>query len=363
MNITVNHHKLSTAIKSIERIVSKNLSLPILNAVLIKTDKNKLRLSTTNLEIGINYWIGAKIEKEGEIAVPAKLLSGFLTNTDNEKIILTSNNDVLNINSGHSKTKILGFNTKDFPIIPGVIKENSIVINPQDLKEGLSSVLDAVLLSETRPELSGIFININKNKIEFAATDSSRLSEKIINLSDNELEKQFILPRNTAIEVIRILENSEIGISLVVSENQILFYNNDFELISRLIDGRYPEYKKIIPDKVVSIARLNKAELEKNIRAASVFASSIYDIKLKIGIDKTEINAQNNERGETLTTLPSELKNTPFEVSLNYNYILDGLKNIKTSNVILQFTGDGSPLIMRPENQKNYTYLIMPLRA
>ncbi|MDP3954150.1 MAG: DNA polymerase III subunit beta [bacterium] len=363
MHIIINLQKLNTAIKNVERIVSKNISLPILNTILIKTEKGGARLSATNLELGLNYWVGAKIEKEGEIAVPARIISSFLSNINDEKITLIAENNTLKISSDYYKTKVLCFDTKDFPIIPKVKRENIIKINSLTLKNGLLSVIDSTLMSETRPELAGIYININGNKIEFAATDSFRLSEKITSIGTNNLKKQFIIPKNTSIEIIRLMDGSEGDVNLTVSDNQIVIFNEDFELISRLVDGHYPDYKKIIPDKTVSVARFNKANFEKNIRTAGIFSSSIYDVKLKVNGEKTEINAQNNDRGELVANIPSELKNKPFEVLLNYNYLLDGLKNIPTENVIMHYTGDGSPLLLKPENQNDYVYLIMPLRS
>ncbi len=361
MDIIVNQKKILNALKIVEKVVSKNVSLPILNTILLKTDGSRLKLSATNLEIGINYWIGAKINKPGDIAVPARIFSDFLNNITDEKITITVDKNIISINSENYKTQILAMETKDFPIIPKVKNESVFKINTKILKNSLLSVLDSVSISETRPELSGVYVGIFENRAEFAATDGFRLSEKIINL-DGIINKSFIIPRNTAIEIIRITENSEEDISIAVSENQVFVYNNDFELISRLIDGHYPEYKKLIPDRFISLTRVNKNEFEKNIRMASIFSSNISDIKLKADKDKIEISAKNTERGEVTSSVLSDLKNKPFEISVNYHYLLDGLKVIPTENVILEFTGDGSPLVLKGENKKDQTYIIMPLR-
>lgn len=362
MELIINQKKLISAVRTVEKVVSKNISLPILNTILLKTDNGRLKLSATNLEIGINYWIGAKINKSGEVAVPARVFSDFINNVTDEKLSLTSQNNIVSINSDHYKTQILGMETKDFPIVPQIKKEESFKINSQTLKTALISVLDSTALSETRPELSGIYVNILSNRAEFAATDSFRLSEKIINLHDGA-KKIFILPRNTAIEIIRIAENIEDDLNLSVSDNQILVYSDDFEIISRLIDGHYPEYKRVIPEKFVALAKVNKNEFEKSIRMASIFSSSISDIKLKAGKDLMEISAKNSDRGEINADLACEIKNKPFEISVNYHYLLDGLKVLPTEHVILEFTGDGSPLVLRGEGQKDQTYVIMPLRS
>lgn len=364
MDIIINQKKLISAVRTVEKAVSKNISLPILNTILLKTDNGRLNLSTTNLEIGINYWIGAKINKNGEVAVPARIFSDFISNITDEKLSLTAQNNIVSINSEHYKTQILGMDTKDFPIIPQIKKEHSFKINNQILKTALISVLDSTALSETRPELSGIYVCISKNRAEFAATDSFRLSEKIISLHDSK-EKTFILPRNTAIEIIRIAESIDVNsdLSLAVSDNQVIVFGDDFEIISRLIDGHYPEYKRVIPEKFIALAKVNKAEFEKSIRMASIFSSSISDIKLKAGKESMEISAKNSDRGEINADLACEIKNKPFEISVNYHYLLDGLKVLPTEHVILEFTGDGSPLVLKGEGSKDQTYVIMPLRS
>ena|SRR3989344_3996148 len=363
MDIIINTEKINKIIRNMERIVSKNISLPILSTILLKTEKNSMKISATNLEMGLNYWIGAKINKEGEIAIPARIFSGFLSSIEDEKINFIADKNFLKINSNSYKTKLLGFDPKDFPIIPRLKKEKQISVDAEIMRRGLISVIDSVLLSETRPELSGVFVGIKENKIEFAATDSFRLSEMSIQTPNNNTVINFIIPRLAAIEIIKIIDGLTDKINLSVTDNQLLIYNDDFEFITRLIDGRYPDYKKIIPDKIVSTVKINRANLEKNIRTAGIFSSSIYDISIKVGNQKTEINAKNSDRGDIITNVPSELKNTPFEVSLNYNYFLDGLKNISTSNVLIQYTGDGSPLLLKPENDNSFVYLIMPLRS
>ena len=362
MNIITNQKKLFFAVRAVDKIVSRNVSLPILNTILIKTENGRIKLSATNLELGINYWLGAKIEEAGEVAVPARIFSDFLSNVSDEKVILKAQKNIISIDSEHYKTQILGMDTKDFPIIPKLEKSSPFKINSQDLKTALVSVLDSAALSETRPELSGIFVCISKDHAEFAATDSFRLSEKITQGRDGT-NKSFILPRSTSVEVARLVENLEGDVSLVVTENQVLIYGDDFEVVSRLIDGRYPEYKRVIPDKFISLARVNRSDLEKSIRMASIFSSTISDIKLKADKNLIEVTAKNSDRGEIVAHVACDIKNEPFEIAVNYHYLLDGLKVLPAENVILEFTGDGSPLVLRGENLKDQTYVIMPLRS
>ncbi len=362
MKIIINHNKLLTALRVVERIVSRNVSLPILSAILLRIENGRLKLSATNLEIGINYWVGAKVDEDGEIAVPARVFSDFISNITDEKVIVTTNKNIISINSEHYKTQILGMEAKDFPIIPKVKKETSFKINSQALKTSLISVSDSISLSETRPELSGVYVNISGDRAEFAATDSFRLSEKITVLKEG-VSKAVIIPRNAVVEIVRMLENSDEEINVAISENQIFLYNDDFEFVSRLIDGRYPDYKKVIPEKFISLVKINKGEFERNVRLASIFSSNISDVRIKTIKDSMEISAKNSDCGDITSHLACELKNKPFEISVNYHYLLDGLKVIPTENVIVEFTGEGSPLVLKGEDKKDQTYVIMPLRS
>jgi DNA polymerase-3 subunit beta len=290
------------------------------------------------------------------------VFSDFISNVNDEKLNLSVDKNIVSINSEHYKTQILGLDTKEFPILPKPKSQVGFKINNSILKNALLAVFDATSLSETRPEIAGVFMNISKSKVEFAATDSFRLAEKIIPILEG-LEKSLIIPRATALELIKICELNEGDIEFIVSDNQLFIRGEDYEFISRLIDGKFPEYKKVIPDKFVSLALVNRSELEKSVRMASVFSSNIFDIKLKAAGDVLQIKAQNSDRGDILANLPCGLTNGSFEIAVNYHYLLDGLKTIPNSNLVIQFTGEGSPLVLKGEDSKDQIYLIMPLRG
>ncbi|MEK7507426.1 MAG: DNA polymerase III subunit beta [Patescibacteria group bacterium] len=361
MNIIISQSKLQTALRFAERVISKNISLPILSTVLLKAKDGQLKLSATNLEMGLNYWLGAKIDQAGEIAVPARIFSEFISQVGDERLNLSVEKNIMHINSDRYKTQILGMEPKEFPLLPKIKSASQFKISAADLKDGLLGVLDATAPTETRPELNGVFMALDKNKAAFAATDSFRLAEKIITLQATA-EIKIIIPRNTAAELVRIAGENGPELTVNVADNQLFVVGESFEFISRLIDGRYPDYKKIIPEKFISLVKVNKAGLERNIRTAGIFSSSISDIKIKVEDNLMMITAKNSDRGEIDATVDCQLKNEPFELSLNYRYLLDGLKTISTENAIIQFTGDGSPLVLKGDERQDQTYLIMPLR-
>lgn len=362
MTITINQKKLFTAIKNAERVVAKNQQLPILQSLLLKADNGVLCVSATNLEIGVNYYVNAKVTESGSIAVPAKVFSDFISTVHDEKIDISTTGTVMNIHSERYKTQILCSQDDEFPIIPVNKEHTGFRVRQSLLKHALVSVIDSTALSDTRPELSGIYVHFNTDRAEFAATDSYRLSEKSFQLK-NDIIWSSILPRATALELIRILDQGDNEVMVSFSNNQIFISSDEFQLVSRLIDGRYPEYKRIIPERFLSVVRVKKSELEKGIKTASIFSSSISDIKIKVSEGSIYISAKNSDKGEINATLACELKNDPFELNANYTYVLDGLKPIESEYVMIQYTGDGSPLVLKAENKNDFTYLIMPLRT
>lgn len=362
MKVTVNQKNFKKALSLVERIVFKNPSLPILNNILIKTDNGRLKISSTNLEVGINYTIGAKIDEVGEIAIPARVSSDFINSISDEKLTLHTKNNILAINSDKYKTQILGFDPKDFPIIPKVKEKSVTTLPPKVLRNLLYSVADSVAVSEARPELAGVYANFGSEKITFAATDSFRLSEISFKIKNSD-QQNIIIPRNTMMELIRITGDIEDDLEIKIGDNQISFSNNELELVSRLIDGNYPDYRKVIPTKFLSRVLVQKNDLEKDIRLAGLFSSNISDIKLMCSKDSIVLKSRNSDKGEIETVVPAVLKNDPFEISINYRYLLDGLKIIDSDKVVIEFTGNGSPLILKPhDDNKDLTYLIMPLR-
>lgn len=251
MKITLNQQNLKQALSLTEKVITKNTSLPILSNVLLKTDNGILRIIATNLEIAISTSVGVKIDEVGEITVPARIFTDFINNTTDEKITLTTKNNILHVQTEHYKTQILGLDPKDFPIIPKIKNIVIASVSSKSLKTALVAVMDSVALSDTRPELSGVYFQIKNNQIVLASTDSFRLTEVSI-LAKTSEQVNIILPRTTAAELLRICGDGTSDFQIKHADNQVSFYNNDVELVSRIIDGNYPPYKNVIPEKSIS---------------------------------------------------------------------------------------------------------------
>lgn len=363
MDIVVHQDNLQRALGLIERVTAKNAALPILSNVLLKTEGGRLRLSATNLEVGITATIGAKVQKDGQVAVPGRIIADLARAARADTVSLSVKQNVLSVASGSYHTSVLCFDANEYPIIPRIDGGTSISVDAKDFCALLASVADSIASSDARPELSGALIGFQKNKLTVAATDSFRLVERTM-ATTNDQEATIIVPRSTILELLRTLTDTDGELTLNITENQASFTHKDFEVVSRLIDGRYPDYRKVIPERFLSKALVRRDELINAIKVAALFSSSISDIKLECAEGSMRASGRNSTKGEGQAAAEANLKGEAFDISLNYHYLLDGLKVMPGDTVVTEFTGKGSPFVLRPgDGQAGFVYLVMPLRG
>lgn len=377
MKIIILKENLNIGLNIVGRAAGKNLTLPVLNNILISTEKSFLNLSATDLELGIKYWVLTKIEKEGKITIPSKILSGFINLLPNEKLTLELKNQTLYITSENYKTQIKGQSAEEFPIIPKIEDKDFVELNCALFCEGLSQVVDFSILNQTRPELSGVYLNFQKDKLQLAATDSFRLAEKNLYFEKkNSKEFSFILPQKTTREIINILSEKKGKLNLYFSPNQVLFEypmeeisHPQIQIVSRLIEGDYPDYQGIIPRKHQVRAVLSKNELLNQIKTASIFSGKSNEVKIKTEPKREgiEIISQNPEYGENRSFLAGKLDRgedqKETEISFNYRFLVDGLLNIPSSKVVFELNGEDGPAVLKPEGDQNYIYVVMPIKG
>lgn len=374
MEIVGLQENFKKGLNTVQNIIGKNLTLPILNNVLLTVEKKRLRLISTDLEIAITHWISCKVKKEGEITIPAKLFGDFMNNLPNKKIEMKTKNDLLQIKCENFESTIKGISSKEFPIIPK-IKGNPIMkIDALKFKQALSQVVNFTSLSDIRPEISGVYMNFNSKQIKLVTTDSFRLGEKTISLKgvlsarENKSgdKKQVIIPLRTAQELIRILaeQSKEELIEVLIEHNQIMFRTLDTQIISRLIEGTYPNYEQLIFKQFETNLVLNKNEFLNVVKITSLFSSKINDLRLKAMPKKSlvEISAQDAEVGENISNLKGEMKGKEIEIIFNHKYLLDGLNNIDSDKVMLGLNGETNPGILKPVGDPSYIYVIMPIK-
>jgi len=373
MKITLLQEKLKEGLLAIERVALKSFSLPILNNVLVKAEKNFLCLEATNLEIGLRWWILAKTEEEGKIAVPSHLFSNFISLLPKEKLELEARESILKIKHNAQTTQIKGLSGDDFPIIPKLEEEKFISIDTKLLSEGLNQVAGIPGLSTSRPEISGVYFLLEKNQLVMVATDSFRLGEKRI-FFETPLPQSysFILPQRTAREIINIFAEREGFLKLYLSPNQVMFEfpmeetsHPKIQLISKLIEGEYPNYQEIIPKKFETQVILKKDNFLEQIKLAALFAKKTNEVRIKIVSknQKLEIFSQNPDIGEYKADLSGEIKGPGLEISFNYKFLVDGLLNIKSPEIIFGLNGEEGAGLIKPTTDENYLYLVMPMKS
>jgi len=377
MKVTILKENLNNGLRIVERASGKNITLPILNNVLVSTEKNLLTLTTTDLELGIKYCALSKIEKEGQITVPTKILSNFISFLPEEKIILETKNQILYITCQNHKTQLKGQPAEDFPIIPRLEDRYSLEVNSVLFCEGLSQVVDFSVSNQARPELSGVYLSFQKDKLQLTATDGFRLAEKTLYFEKkNNQEVSFILPQKTAREIINVFSEKTGKIKICFSPNQILFEyatkeasGPQIQITSRLVEGEYPDYQGIIPQKYKLQASFSKNDLLNQIKAASVFSGKSNEVRLKVGpkSEGLEIISQNPEYGENKSFLPGKISHKDgsqaMEVTFNYRFLIDGLLNIPSPRVLFELNGEDGPATLKPEGDSGYIYVVMPIKS
>lgn len=373
MKVEILKENLKNGLSVVEKVVGKNLSLPILENVLINTEDNFLSLSSTDLETAIKIWILTKIVKKGKVVVPAKFLSSFISLLPNEKIIIEEKNQGLHVECKNFVNQVQGFNPDEFPIIPKFENSDCVQVDNKKLCDGLSQIVDIASPSQSRPEISGIYFSFSKNILKIVATDSFRLAEKNIKL-DVAVKKDvtFILPQKPAREIVNILSEREGELKIYFSPNQVMFEvlmseskHPQIQIISRLIEGEYPNYEEIIPKKFKTKINISRDELLNQMKAASLFSGKINEVRIKVSPQNKEVEifAHDPDVGESRSTILAKIEGEAMDTSFNYKFIIDGLNNIKSSEVVFEFSKEDGPCILKPVGDISYLYVVMPIKS
>jgi DNA polymerase III subunit beta len=381
MKLTCTQENFKKAIYSTERVVGKQITLPILENILLQTDHGMLKISATNLEIGVFLKIGAKIEEEGSITVPARLLSNFVNNLPAESAIsLAVADQTLYIESGSSKAQIKGLPAHDFPIIPEMEGDFLFSLPAQDMKEAIPRLAICVSPDSTRVELTGLNVVLQNDEVHIAATDSFRLAEAKLSLKkENEknyaifIEKtsSIIVPLNTFAEVFRVIGNETQEVQVSIEESQIFFQIDNVRIVSRLINGKYPEYKQIIPQQFATRVFLEKESALRAVKISGIFTNGKAG-EVKIAADaknnKMTVQSKAEEMGENETVLAVEVKGPSQNAIFNPRYMVDGIQAISTPQFVLLMNSGASAAVLRmvqgekKEEVPTYTYIIMPIK-
>ncbi|MFA6521021.1 MAG: DNA polymerase III subunit beta [Candidatus Gracilibacteria bacterium] len=368
MKLTCLKKDLHFALNIVGLAVSSSGTLPVLNNILLKATTGRLYFSATNLEIAINYSIPVDLKNEGSITIPAKLLTNYITLLEDTDVELrVDDGTTLHLKSKSSQTKIKGISPDEFPLIPKVEKETSIQIKAKDLSEAIDSTIFSAAVGGTRPILAGVFMQVEKDILKMVATDSFRLAEKKTKLSHkSEKNIECIVPVKTLLELGRILGSKyeEEMVDISISKNQVLFSIDGIELISRLIEGKFPDYEKIIPKATRTKLETSVEHLSVAAKRVSLFAKENNNsIKLTATNDgKLQISTEETSVGEEKAELDIKIEGENNKIALNSQYLLDVLSRMK-DDVKIELDEKLTPVVVRPAKKEDYLYIIMPLKV
>ncbi|MFC1625576.1 DNA polymerase III subunit beta [Patescibacteria group bacterium] len=370
MKLQILQENLTQGLNLTSRFASARAQLPILGNVLILAKGNKLTVSSTNLEISASVSMGAKIEKEGEIAVPAKVIAELVGNLPKETINLVSEKEQLEVSSGSFSSKVLGMNTSDFPSVPTSLgKDSKIVLLRKDLNEAILDVLFSTSIDETRPILTGVLFIFAKDKLTLVATDGFRLSQKKLKVDELSLNTKIVIPKLILSELPRIEQEEDIlSFKLQEKEKQIMFAAKDTILSSRLLEGEFPDYEKIIPKSASYKVRVDKEELERAVKLASIFAKDAANIlKIKLFLSSIKVSAESSQSGSQSTKVEAKIEGNiskeGFEIAFNYKFLEDFLHAVGDEEINIEFSNTTSPGVFTKATDPSYLHLIMPVRV
>ncbi len=363
MKLQVTQENLSKALNTVGRVASTRGTLPVLANVLLKTVGNRVSIAATNLDIAITHYIGSKVAEEGAITVPARLMHDFVSGLPSGVISLELNENRLNITTDKYQSTINGITAEDFPVMPEITKGTSWKISGSVIKTGLQQVIMAASNDEARPVLTGVYLHTFEGNLYAAATDSYRLAEKSLMASKDEVN--MLVPANAMQDLLRILSDHEAEVLVTHDDQQVLFKVGDVELVTRLIEGSYPDYRKLIPKEFSTIATLKRSELVNIAKVSSLFArESAGSITINVDEKTKQLSIRSiaSQLGENTASADADVKGGGT-ITLNSRYLLDALNAITGETVNLCFNGKLEPSILQDPDDGSYLHIIMPLKS
>jgi DNA polymerase-3 subunit beta len=373
MKVSCLQENLAKGLSVVGRAVSPRSTLPVLGNVLLATDAGRLKLSATNLEVGINCWIGAKVEEEGAITVPARTFIDLVNALPPERVDmeLVVRTQTLNLNAGRSEANIKGIDAQEFPLVPVPEGEGGIPIETEVLRTAVSQVAFAAAADESRPILTGVLAKFEDTGLTLAAADGFRLAVRSVVLPQSIPDPfSIIIPSRALTELVRVSGEQEdpIVITVTPTRNQVLFQLTDIVLVSQLIDGNFPDYRQIIPPDSTTHTVMDTATFLKACKTALIFArdaAHITRLHVKPGTELSPghvvVSATSAETGDDVSELDASIEGEDVEIAFNVKYLIDVLSVAGTPQVALDTTTSSSPGVIRPVGEVDYTHVIMPM--
>lgn len=363
MKIRIQQRDLSKAIGIVQKGISSKSTLPILSGILLETENNKLKLTGTDLEIGIKSSIDCDIIEEGSIVITSRIFGEIIRKLPDLPIdIYVDDNNSVHINCGNSKFNLIGLPPMDYPQLPEIREGNYFEIPKDLLKSMIRQTIFATAQDETRPILTGALFETSNNTLSMVAIDGYRLAVKKVSVDVNE-DIKVVIPAKTLNEVSKILEDDDTEVKISCTQSNVIFNFGNTVITSRLLEGQFLNYKDIIRNEYKLRIRVNTRELQDCLERASLLAREGKNnlVKLDISDDKLIITS-NSEIGNVYEELPIELEGNDIKIAFNSKYILEGIKAIDSEEIVMDMISNVNPCIIRPAEDNSYTYLVLPVR-
>ncbi|MBI3485834.1 DNA polymerase III subunit beta [Candidatus Daviesbacteria bacterium] len=369
MKVLILQQDLLPALQAVSRSVGVRSTLPVLANVLLQTENGKLKISATNLEVGVIKQLNAKVDEIGEVSVPAKTLLEIVSSLPVSELTLSSSTDQLKISTPSFKASLNGIPASEFPAIP-LASDQAIFLEASVLKNTLPQLTFAAAIDEGRPVLTGILTEIKDGMLELVATDGFRLAHKKTTLASKDSFKALI-PRKTFEEIVRLIDeelskdtqDEKIQIATSENQNQIIFKIGQTQLSSRLIEGQFPSWEKIVPTQSVARVVLDRSSFQKSVKLASVFAKDGASIiKLQTGENSLKLISEAKELGNQETDVEAQVEGQALTIAFNSKFLFDALSACSSSQIVIEFSGELSPALLKPVGEEGLEYVIMPVR-
>ncbi len=374
MNVSVMQENLARGLGIVSRAVSSRATLPVLANVLLRTQDAGLKLTATNLEIGINCWVPGKVSEEGEITVPAKLLSDLVGSFPNQRIdlVLSPKDRTLKVSCAGNRSSIKGIEADEFPVVAAIGDAPATTVDARALREALGEVVFAAATDESRPILTGVLTRLAGSRMTLAAADNYRIAVRHLELaSPVSGEVLIVVPGRSYGELMRILPDGDAAVEITVTPNksQVLFHTEGIDLVSRLIEGQFPNYEPVIPTAHTSRAIIDREAFLAGARRASIFArDSANIVKIAVGSEEEDasavsISAHAADIGDAADALDATVEGSPTTIAFNARYLIDVLSNLGSDEAALELSGPLAPGVIRGIGKDDYVHVIMPVRT
>lgn len=365
MKIEIIKEKFLEGVTLCERISGKHVSLPVLSCIILEARNKELVVKATNLDVGIEVVVPAKVTSEGIVALSGAVLKSFLANSEGEKnILLEQKENEVVVSAGESKASIKTMPAEDFPVIPKVDEGRKFKINAKDFVSGITAVWYSASMSSIKPELSSVYIYTDEEGLVFVSTDSFRLAEKKIKVKKSKDDNfSMLVPFKNISEISRVFDGLDEEVEILGTKNQVSFFAPGIHITSRVVDGNFPDYKQIIPKTFTSTVTVLKQDFLQALKLTNAFSDNFNQVIFTISPSKKtlEMKTKNSDVGEGTQSIKGSFSGEELTITFNHKYVFDCLSSIESESVTLNFSGAGKPLVISPSHNVNFVYLVMPM--